>query len=85
VTDGQSLAATQDLKITTSTTAITSATTSNGAAGAADEEEEIDEGPLYPSLSLVTAQRKRDQIVLLRSQIRGMKLGFNTQFDELFR
>lgn len=68
-TAAPSLAATQDVK-----------------ASGADDDEEIDETPtLYPALSLVTVQRKRDQIVLLRNQIREMKLAFNAQFDELFR
>ncbi len=54
--------------------------------GAAEEEDDDDDsGPVYNPLSLVTRQRKRDQIILLRNQIRSLKLAFNAQFDDLCR
>lgn len=55
-------------------------------AGTAGDDEEDDDGlAVYQPLSLITTQRKRDQIVLLRQQIRALKLAFNARFDELCR
>jgi hypothetical protein len=52
-----------------------------------EEEEEEDEQPsgAYNPLTLFTAERKRDQIVILRQQILTLKLAFNAQFDDLCR
>lgn len=58
--------------------------TTNGPSFHNDEEEE-EEGGAFNPLSLITSQRKRDQVVLLKQQVRVMKASFNKQFDDVCR
>ena len=50
-----------------------------------EDDDDDDEESTFNALSLVTPQLKRDQIVLLRQQVRSLKVAFNTQFDEVSR